>query len=149
MHGAICKYNPDSPACVHNDAWLDSLFMTTSVDALIFSGTTPGSLQYAYDKQSFTWVPLFPPQIDKSSDHNGFAAYGYKNATAENEYYEFETGANDNMDVYYNVKRYGPEKGKFYDDLTWADWWEANGSYQDSNICNQLKGKYYMPKITI
>ena len=149
MHGAICKYNPDSPACVHNDAWLDSLFMTTSVDALIFSGTTPPVLQYAYDKQSFTWVPLFPPQIDKSPDQNGFAAYGYKNATAENEYYEFETGANDNMDVYYNVKRYGPEKGKFYDDLTWADWWERNGSYHESNICNQLKGKYYMPKITI
>ena len=140
MHGAICKYKPDSAHCEHNDDWLDSLFMTTSVDALIFSGTTPGSLRYAYDKQLLTWVPLFPPQIDQSSEQSGFAAYGYKNATAENEYYEFETGADDKMEDYYNVKQYGPENGTLYDNLDWALWWNVNGSYKGSNVCNELKG---------
>ena len=139
--GKHCKYATD-PNCEHNDAWFDSLFMTTSVDALIFSGTTPGCLRYAYDKQKYTWVPLFPPQIDKDTDtEKGFAAYGYKNATAKNEYYEFETGADDKMEDYYNVKRYGPKNGTLYDDLTRTSWWEENGGYPNgSNICNQLKG---------
>ena len=114
--------------------------MTTSVDALIFSGTTPGCLRYAYDKQKATWVELFPPQIDRD-DEKGFAAYGYKNGTAMDEYYEFETGADDKMEDYYNVKRYGPKNGTLYDDLTPARWWEENGGYPNgSNICNQLKG---------
>ena len=34
--------------------------MVNIVDALIFSGTTPGCLQYAYDKQKLTWGPEEP-----------------------------------------------------------------------------------------
>jgi hypothetical protein len=50
------------------------------------------------------------------------------------------TGADDDMDDYYSINRWGPTNGSLFDDLTPALWWEENGGYNGSNACNDLKG---------
>ena len=63
---------------VFDDAWLDSLFMESSVDDLIFSGTIPGALKFIFDYKMASVGTLLPPQIQ---EENGFAALNTKNAS--------------------------------------------------------------------
>ena len=71
---------------------------------------------------------------------NGFALFNGKNSTAFNEYYEIRTGADDHMDDYYMIEKWGKEKDTLWDDLTPALWWTENGGLFGSNDCNTLKG---------
>ena len=132
----------------HNDAWKDTLFIDVKVEDLIFGGTIPGVVRWVYDKKMKTIGSALPSQIGSEqfpngSFHgtNGFALFNGKNSTAFNEYYEIRTGADDHMDDYYMIEKWGKENGTLWDDLTPANWWKANGSYLGSNDCNTLKGK--------
>merc|ERR1712223_2252907 len=98
----------------------------------------PGILKFIFKHKLDLVGQVLPPVINTTT---GFAALGDKNATAYNEYYEIWTGANDNMDKYYQINRWGPEPEKLWYNLTKADWWTANNGYNGSNACNDLKGR--------
>ena len=53
VNKAITKgeyFNSKPPfGTIHDDAWLDTLFMNVTVDGLIFNGVTPGILKIVFD----------------------------------------------------------------------------------------------------
>ena len=57
-----------------------------------------------------------------------------------NEWYEVYSGANDTMEDYLQINRWGPDEENLWTDLNKANWWTVNGSFEDSNACNLLKG---------
>ena len=67
----------------YHPEWIDTLFMNTTVDDLIFNGTIPGALQFVFDKKMASVGTLLPPQIQ---EENGFAALNTKNGSYEMEW---------------------------------------------------------------
>lgn len=124
---------------VHNDAWLDTLFMKTTVDDFIFNGVIPGFLQFIFDnKMSSVGSQLPETVIDVET---GFAALCNKNGSTKNEWYEAWTGTRDHLDQFLQINKWGQdENGALYEDLTRANWWTENGGINGSNACNLLKG---------
>ena len=112
--------------------------MTVTVDGLLFGGVIPGVLQFVFTHKMESVGTLLPPQVNEDS---GFAAMMGKNDSADNEYYEIYSGANGNMDKYYQINRWGPTQDDLWHNLTNAYWWDKDGGYNGSNACNELRGK--------
>ena len=47
--GDYSNYHPPDFAKLHDDAWIDSLFMEATVDGLIFNGVVPGIIKFVID----------------------------------------------------------------------------------------------------
>ncbi len=103
--------------------------MTTSVDNLLFSGVITGALNWIFTERWSLFQDKLPYLVQKE---NGFAAFNTKNATAYNEYYEIKTGADDHMEDYYEITRWGKYNTSdefLWDNLTLAEWWDKDGGY--------------------
>ena len=131
------NYHEDDNGNYDNPQWMDSLFMDVSVDGLIFNGVKPGALQLAFDCFNTSMGTLYPPKLIQYD--TGFAALNKRNDSAYYEYYSLKTGYSD-MSEYYQIDKWGPLPNELYEDLTPARWWTNEGSYDDSNACNLLKG---------
>ncbi|TRY76195.1 hypothetical protein TCAL_02655, partial [Tigriopus californicus] len=127
-------------AITTKEEFRDSLFLTDTVDNIMFHGTRPGSIEWLFSLlDSFSFLDLealLPPVI---STKNGFAVFNGRVNTTHNEFYEVSTGQTD-LNQYLEIQRWGPDPQSMDQDLTAQGWWRENGGWKGSNAANTLRG---------
>eukprot|EP00095_Tigriopus_kingsejongensis_P001807 maker-scaffold10_size831480-snap-gene-1.12 protein:Tk01807 transcript:maker-scaffold10_size831480-snap-gene-1.12-mRNA-1 annotation:"scavenger receptor class b member 1" len=128
---------------ITSDTFSDSLFLTDTVDKILFHGSNPGSVRWLFSVLAFVNETLnldlssiLPPVLDQEK---GFAVFNGRVNTTNNEAYKVNTGYAD-LSQYLEIEKWGPSIDVLYDDLTPAGWWKENGGWNGSNAANTLKG---------